>query len=82
MSVPSGAERAMGWPRLVRDAKGLPVRTRREIITGAMVLPAGAVGTLEQSTAWHRLRFRTAPCECCGVSMRLQTHRGDLEPIR
>jgi len=72
----------MGWPSLVRDVKGLRARTRYPIETGSMVIPVGTEGTIEDSTAWHRLRFRTAPCGCCGVQMRVNASRGAFEPIR
>ncbi len=83
MSVPSKAEQAAGWPRLVGELKGLRVRLRREASTHMVTLPAGYEGTLQPSTGWKRIQFLGDACKCCGVKPRIHgLRRTDLEVIR
>lgn len=70
------------WPKLLRDSKGIHVRTTRAIETGAMVIPEGAIGIVSGGHSWNRLHFQSEPCTCCGVMIRVsRLHRSDLEPI-
>lgn len=79
---PNATDIAAGWPRLVRDVKGLSVRTRRPMTTSVMTVPAGTLGVLEESSAWHRLAFRTDPCVCCGVAVWVhRLSRNDFEIV-
>lgn len=75
--------RVVAWPKLLRDVDNLPCRTRREIRTGAAIIPAGMVGRVETAgNGWHLLRFDGDPCKCCGVAPRaVRLSRDDLELI-
>lgn len=70
--TPKAADHAKGWPKLLRDAHGLRVRTRREMSNGLVVVPAGTVGLVETAgNGWHLLQFRTDACSCCKVAVRI-----------
>lgn len=51
-----------------RELVGRRVRLRREIRTGAMVIPAGAQLVIEQK--WAGLALVADECQHCGVRMR------------
>lgn len=70
MSAPSASARNKhGFPQLVRQLAGLPVRLLRPITTGSATYPQGAVATIRQATSWERLTLYGEPCACCGVRL-------------
>jgi hypothetical protein len=81
--APKAADRAKGWPLRLRDVDGLRVRLRRQAGNGMMLIPAGAVGTLETAgNGWHLLQFRGDHCKCCGVAPRItRMSWRDFDPI-
>jgi hypothetical protein len=71
-----------GWPKLLRDVKGLAVRTKFPLSNGMMTIPAGAIGTITGGANWARLAFEAKPCECCGVQMRIsRVEKYCFEPL-
>lgn len=76
--------KAAGWPPRLRDCRGLKVRTRRQIDTMQVSIPAGAPGVIETSgNGWHLLQFKGDPCSCCGVAPRFsRASWTDFEVIR
>lgn len=69
MRTPKAADRANGWPKLLRDVQGMRVRLKQEAQNGWVRIPAGTTGTLGvQSNGWHLLHFEADPCPHCKVS--------------
>jgi hypothetical protein len=58
---------------------GLKVRTRSEIRTGAMVIPAGTVCTV-YSTWRSGVNMDAPPCDCCKIRVHIRrVHRDGIE---
>lgn len=69
------------WPKLMRDAIGMKVRTLREMRNGFMIIPAGTVATITSGYRWERLEIEGQPCTCCGVRVLVScVSKGALEP--
>jgi hypothetical protein len=58
------------------DWKGHRVRAAPEIVTGALVIPVGAVGTVTWASN-GQIQVTFDACSCCGVAARLQWKRVD-----
>jgi len=72
-----------GWPATLREARGLKVRTKREINFHSLRIPAGLTGTISRiASRWDRLTIEADACPHCGVSTRHhQFSWSDLELI-
>jgi hypothetical protein len=71
-----------GWPKLVRDLRGLRVRTTKPLSNGFMTVPKGTPGVITAASAWERISFRGDPCSCCGVTPLIgQVGKSDLEVV-
>lgn len=69
--MPSEAKRRKdaGWPVLLRDIRDLRVRTKRQMQTMAVVIPAGTEGVVRSNrTGWHLLDFVADACPTCKVA--------------
>lgn len=74
---------ADGWPKRVRDFKGLRAKTRRDLKSGWMQIPAGSMVTIGQSNRARAIRFERDPCETCGVRVYMTgLHWRDLELVK
>jgi hypothetical protein len=71
-----------GWPKLLRDVKGLKVRTKYPLSNGHMIIPAGTLGKITGGANWSRLAFEGFACECCGVKVIItKVERYCFEPL-
>jgi hypothetical protein len=83
MSAPKAADRErLGLPKLVRDLRGLRVRTRRAIATGRAVYPEGATAIVDSATSWSRITLKGDPCPCCQIQLLVsRVHWSDIEVV-
>lgn len=58
-------------PKLQRDWWGCRVRLRRDVTTGAVIIPAGRVGTVS-NVGGGIININFDACQCCKVSPRLR----------
>lgn len=73
---------ASGWPRRVRDWKGLKVVTRRTMTSGVMEIPEGMKATVGTTTTSRSIRIQAEPCEACGVRIYMTgIHWRDLQVV-
>lgn len=57
-------------PKRKLDWKGLQVRSTKEVVTGAVVMPPGSLGVIQYSANGHTLIHFDA-CPCCGIAARV-----------
>jgi len=69
-----------GWPKLVRDFKGLRARTVREFHSGMYRVPPGTMVTIGTCNRARNIHIETDACSSCGISVYMtRLHWRDLE---
>ncbi|WP_141755119.1 hypothetical protein [Burkholderia plantarii] len=66
--------------KLIRDWKGMRVRTLRVMRNGYVEIPAGSLATV--TGIGVGLELKIDPCPCCGMQAYIvRIHGSDVEPI-
>ena len=70
------------WPRLLRDAVGMRVRTTRVVGNHYGACAIGTTGLIDRAYRWTDMTFRADGCLHCGVRLNIAgCSRNDFEPI-
>lgn len=63
MTTPATRRARLGWPARLADTVGMTVQTRRDLENGYMIIPAGTICTVHQTTGhgWNGMTIAVDP---------------------